>query len=66
MGGLITQKKYKMPTYLQKRRLLWYAVLDIPKNLHSVFGKARFKQSLETESLSVAERKVLTVIAEKN
>ena len=55
-----------MPTYLQKRRLLWYAVLDIPKNLHSVFGKARFKQLLETESLSVAERKVFTVIAEKN
>jgi len=64
VGGLITHRKYKVPTYLQKRRRRWYAVLDIPKNLHSVFGKARFKQSLETESLSVAERKVLTVIAE--
>ena len=52
-----------MPEYLQKRRRRWYAVLDIPKQLHPTFGKGKFVKSLETDSLSVAERKVLLVIA---
>ena len=52
-----------MPAYLQKRRRRWYAVLDIPKQLHPTFGKGKFVKSLETDSLSVAERKVLLVIA---
>mgnify|MGYP000704354609 CR=1 FL=1 len=53
-----------MPQYLQKRRRKWYAVMAVPKALHTYFGKAKFIRSLETDSLSVAERKVLTVIAE--
>ena len=51
-----------MPKYLQKRRRRWYAILEIPKTLRQQFGRPRFVQSLETESLSVAEKKVLPVI----
>ena len=53
-----------MPQYLQKRRRKWYAVMAVPKALHTYFGKAKFIRSLETDSLSVAERKVLTVVAD--
>ena len=53
-----------MPQYLQKRRRKWYAVMAVPKALHTYFGKAKFVRSLETDSLSVAERKVLTVVAD--
>ena len=51
-----------MPTYLQKRVNRWYAVLEIPAALRSRFGKPRFVQSLETESRTVAERRVLPVV----
>jgi len=54
----------KVPRYLEKRRRRWYAVLDIPKALRPAFnGKARFVQSLGTDSLSEAERKVGVVIS---
>ncbi len=53
-----------MPSYLQKRRRRWYAILEIPKALRPHFGnKPRFVQSLETESRTVAERRVLQVVA---
>ncbi|MEC9267581.1 MAG: tyrosine-type recombinase/integrase [Pseudomonadota bacterium] len=52
-----------MPSYLQKRRRRWYAVLEIPKALRRHFGKSRFVKSLETESRSVAERRVHTIVA---
>lgn len=52
-----------MPGYLQKRRRRWYGVLEIPKALRLRFGKPRFVQSLETESRSVAERRVLPIVA---
>ena len=52
-----------MPSYLQKRRRRWYAILEIPKALRPQFGKPRFVQSLETESRTVAERRVLQVVA---
>ena len=53
-----------MPRYLYKRRRRWYAVLDIPKAVRPKFGgKPRLVQSLETESLTVAERRVLEVVA---
>lgn len=39
-------------------------MLEIPKQLRTTFGKSRFKQSLQTESLSTAERRVMPVIAE--
>lgn len=53
-----------MPKYLQKRRRRWYAVLEIPKDLRAAFGKARFVQSLETESQTVAERKLHPLVGE--
>lgn len=57
-------KAPEVPRYLEKRRRLWYAVLDIPRALRPAFGgKARFVQSLGTDSLSEAERKVGIVIS---
>ncbi|MFV1875505.1 tyrosine-type recombinase/integrase [Nioella sp.] len=54
-----------MPKYLQKRRRRWYAVLDIPKALRPALGgHARFVESLKTESLTEAERKVPQVIGQ--
>ncbi|SEN01440.1 tyrosine-type recombinase/integrase [Palleronia pelagia] len=53
-----------MPRYLQKRRRVWYAVLEIPKSLRPKFrGKPRFVKSLQTESQTEAERLVLGVVA---
>ncbi len=53
-----------VPTYLQKRRRRWYAVLEIPKALRPHFAnKPRFIQSLEIDSRTVAERRVLPVVA---
>ena len=53
-----------MPKFLLKQRQGWYAVLEIPKALRKHFGKVRFKQSFETDSLSIANSRVLPVIAE--
>lgn len=48
--------------YLQKRRRKWYAILEILKTLRPPFNKPRFVQSLEAESLTIAETKVLPVV----
>lgn len=53
-----------MPQYLLKQRQGWYAVLEIPKSVQKTFGKARFKQTLQTDSISVARQRVLPFIAE--
>ena len=53
-----------MPRYLEKRRRVWYAVLDVPKKVQDIIGKARYVQSLKTESLTEAERLVLSVVAQ--
>jgi uncharacterized protein YcgL (UPF0745 family) len=53
-----------MPQYLQKRRRRWYAILEIPKELRTTFGKPRFVESLKTESLTEAESKVLRIVYE--
>jgi integrase len=53
-----------MPSYLQKRRRRWYAVVEIPKPLRPRFGgKPRFVQTLETDSLAVAQRRALPIVA---
>jgi len=53
------------PKFLTKRRRLWYAVLDIPKDVRPHFSnKPRFMKSLGTDSLSDAERLVHPVVAE--
>lgn len=49
--------------YLEKRRRVWYAVLDVPKALREQIGSRRFIKSLQTESLTDAERLVLPVVA---
>lgn len=62
--------------YLEKRRRKWYAVMEIPKDVRHQFPasrprkegekpkpRTRFVQSLDTETRSIAERKVLRVIA---
>lgn len=51
------------PRYLEKRRRLWYAVLDVPRALRKQLGQPRFVKSLGTESQTEAERLVLPVIA---
>ena len=53
-----------MPRYLLKQRRRWYAVMEIPKAVQSKFGKSRFKQTLETESLTLAEKRVRPIIVE--
>lgn len=54
----------KNPPYLQYRRRRWYAVMEIPKDVrHKFDGKARFLESLKTESLSEAEQRKWLVIA---
>ena len=52
-----------MPKFLQKRRRRWYAILEIPKTLRQHFGRPRFVASLETESQTVAEKRVLDVVS---
>ena len=51
-----------MPSYVQKRRRRWYAIMEIPKALRPHFGKHRFVQSLETDSRTIAERRVMPVV----
>lgn len=53
-----------MASYLQKRRQRWYAVLEIPAAVRSHFRKkARFVQSLGTDSHAVAQQRVGPIIA---
>jgi integrase len=52
-----------MPDYLQKRRRRWYAVLEIPDTVRKQLGgKPRFIKSLNTDSRTVAARRVAIVI----
>lgn len=54
----------KNPRFLQKKGRTWYAALDIPRDLRGHFdGKARFFQSLKTESESEAENKARPLIS---
>jgi integrase len=63
-GNLCLLKEQTLPDYIEKRRRKYYAVLDIPKSIQPILGRRRFVQSLKTESISVAERKVPPVILE--
>jgi len=53
-----------MPSFIEKRRRRYYAVLDIPKALQPTFKRRRFVRSLQTESLTVAERNAMPLIYE--
>lgn len=52
-----------MPQYLIRQRQGWYAVLEVPRSLRAKIGKARFKETLQTDSLKVAERRKHEFIA---
>lgn len=52
-----------MPKHLEKRKLKWYAYVDVPVALREHFGKRKFLQSLGTDSLSLAEELKIPVIA---
>lgn len=67
MGGNLvdTVREYlRLPEFLIQRRRVWYAILEVPKALRPLFGKVRLKQTLQTESLTVAEIRVRPVIVE--
>ena len=53
-----------MPSYLQKRRRRWYAVMEIPAALRPQFrGKVRLFKSLGTDSYTSAQRRIGPVLA---
>ncbi|GAD57113.1 putative integrase [Limimaricola cinnabarinus LL-001] len=63
-GKRVWKSGTKLPHYLNQRRRRWYAELDIPKKLRPLFnGKARFVESLKTESRSEAERRAPLLVA---
>jgi len=51
-------KATTLPKYLVKRKLGFYAVMEIPLQVQPIFGKRRFLQSLETREQSLAERRL--------
>lgn len=55
--------KYVAPGIQQRRKGL-YAVQEIPKALRPRFKRARFVQSLKTDSINVAKRRAAVLIAE--
>lgn len=62
VGGKLVLKGCSVADYLLKQRQGWYAVLEIPKDLRRVFGKSRFKQTLNTQSRAEAKIRVLGVV----
>ena len=65
VGCYLTLKSiYHLPKYLMKQRQGWYAVLEVPRDVRKAFGKARFKQTLQTQSLAQAQIRVLGVVQE--
>jgi integrase len=54
-----------MPKHLEKQWNTWHAVVYVPKDVQPYFdGKTRFSQTLQTDSLKVAEVKKLPLVAE--
>ena len=53
-----------MPKHLEKRKLKWYAYVDVPAALREHFGKRKFLKSLGTDSLSLAEELKSSVITD--
>lgn len=53
-----------MPSYIERRRRRWYAVLDVPKDLQDQIRRRRYVQSLgKTDSRSTAERLAAPLVA---
>jgi integrase len=60
---MLSLRRPHVPDFIQKRRRRWYAVLEIPKDLRRHFGRARFVQSLETDSPKLAANKAALIVA---
>jgi integrase len=52
-----------MPDHIEKRRRRYYAVLDVPADARAQIGQSRLRQSLQTESLTVAQRRAPIIVA---
>ena len=52
-----------MPSYIQRRRRRWYALLNVPKDVRHAIGKPRYVKSLETESENAALLRAAPLIA---
>ena len=52
-----------MPSYIERRRRLWYAKLTVPEDVRNALGTMRFIQSLKTDSRTTAERRAAPLIA---
>ncbi|MEK6664578.1 MAG: DUF6538 domain-containing protein [Pseudomonadota bacterium] len=48
---------------IEQRRLLWYAVLVIPKDVREKLGKLKFIQSLETPDKRLAQERAAPLVA---
>ena len=53
----------KLPSYLERQWNAFHVTLKIPKDVQPFFGKTKFYQSLETDSLEEANIKKLPIIA---
>jgi integrase len=53
-----------LPHYLEQRYRIWYATLDIPKDVRPFLRKRRFFKSLETDNKATALRRVALVVAQ--
>ena len=51
-----------MSSHIQLRRKTYYARLNIPQDLRSIWGKAELIQSLKTSDRKVADVRAMTVI----
>ncbi len=49
--------------YVEKRRRVYYAALDVPQDVRHAIGKRRYFQSVKTESKAVAERRAGRLVA---
>jgi len=50
--------------YLQQRYRTWYVVVEVPKQLRAVVGRARLTRSLKTQSLQEANRLKHPIVTE--
>jgi integrase len=48
--------------YIEQRRRLFYAVLDVPTDVRQQIGRRRFVQSLKTDSRAIAERRAARLV----
>ncbi len=52
------------PVSIELRHRTFFAYLDVPKDVREVIGRRVFRQTLRTDSRSVAERRAAPLIAQ--